>query len=437
MKNQENKDIEDNLVIANENLRLNVEETNGKKTKKAPKKEHEGLETEVSSLRYILEDAQNKMKSMEEELEKFKADFEDRKLRFAMSVIAQRAFMELAIQYGKQLGKNSFEVKKEGYKKEVDVLENKHNAINQTNATPLMSSMYEKLIESINCRHYVFQNECIPLVLEGKIHVLGDEQYTYWFEALSDWLTLAKEGNKEAQHNVVECFSNGYGTDVDLKQAEYWKQRLNGKSHEDIIGEDLQVQELEIKEVEQEVDIFIEKKDLLDPQNKDDIPKNNELLEKISIEKAEIFEKLRMINIGYPQPAHYLSRLMSLEKEDSADFTEKVNFYGSALCLHHSDFIFEISNIKNHGSFLRSDKRGDLTMTIVNHSDWEPDFFIKIEDESGRKTRTRYKVVKGETSGIKLLVSHKVGTKIKCIEFETVEEKPKNYIVIPKKLIIE
>ena len=152
MKNQENKVVEDNLVIANENLRLNIEDVSVKKSKKVPKKEHEGLETEVSSLRYVLEDAQNKMRSMEEELEKFKADFEDRKLKFAMSIIDQRAFMELAIQYGRQLGKNSFEVKKEGYKKEIDVLENKHEAIHQTNATPLMSSMYEKLIESINCR---------------------------------------------------------------------------------------------------------------------------------------------------------------------------------------------------------------------------------------------------------------------------------------------
>jgi hypothetical protein len=437
MKNQENKVVEDNLVIANENLRLNIEDVSVKKSKKVPKKEHEGLETEVSSLRYVLEDAQNKMRSMEEELEKFKADFEDRKLKFAMSIIDQRAFMELAIQYGRQLGKNSFEVKKEGYKKEIDVLENKHEAIHQTNATPLMSSMYEKLIESINCRHYVFQNECIPLVLEGKIHVLGDEQYTYWFEALSDWLNLAKDGNKEAQQNIIECFANGYGTDVDLNQAEYWKQRLEGKSHEDIMGKDIKKQVLESNESNQEIKNIIEEKELLEQKTNEDINQDKEFLEKINAEKLEIFEKLRMINVGYPQSSHYLSRLMSLEKEDKAEFSEKVNFYGSALCLHHADFIFEVSNIKNHGSFLRSDKRGDLTMTIVNNSDWEPDFFIKIEDESGRKTRTRYKVVKGETSGIKLLTAHKIGTKIKCIEFETVEEKPKNYIVIPKKLIIE
>lgn len=48
-------------------------------------------------------------------------------------MVSQKAFKELAIEYGTQLGKTPEEVIQTGLDKEIDVLENKHNPEHNTN----------------------------------------------------------------------------------------------------------------------------------------------------------------------------------------------------------------------------------------------------------------------------------------------------------------
>lgn len=456
-KNNEKFSSSEGINIVNEEI-SNKEKVE-KSVRKSVKKEINVMDNSAQSLEKELKEAHLTIKKMQEEIANLNLELQDKRLKMASGFMTQRAFIELAIQYGLVLGKTPFEVKKEGYAKEMDVLLNKHNPLHQTNSIPLFEKLFNELSESIKTRHYNFQNECIPLVLAGKIHVIGDEHYTYWFEALEHWLVLAREGNKEAQQNVWECFKKGYGTDPHPKQADYWEKVFRGFRG---------VKEPALFDTTKNIDHHANEGKLINSQNfqgKDEIsdgvfagnvvfPTNIEpnglvnaeengidlvdkKVEKLKKEKSEIFEKLKTIQITKIKPFHLIEKLTELSRIDGdISDIDRLREYGSPLCLHTAEFIFEVSPLRNVGSFLMPDKRGDLTMTIVNSSDWEPEFFIKVEDENGEKTKMRYRLVKGETKNIKLLTNAKVGTKVKSIEFETMESPAKNYLIIPKNAVI-
>jgi hypothetical protein len=80
----------------------------------------------------------------------FKKQYEEQQLTIADWMVSQKAFKELAIQFGSQLGKSKDQVVKEGMDKEIDVLEDKHNPENRTNAGDSHITPYkEKLIAKI------------------------------------------------------------------------------------------------------------------------------------------------------------------------------------------------------------------------------------------------------------------------------------------------
>ncbi len=451
------------INVANEEINVANEEINNKenvekKIRKSVKKEIQVMDNSVQSLEKELKEANLIIKKMQEEVANLNLELQDKRLKMASSFLTQRAFIELAIQYGLILGKTPFEVKKEGYAKEMDVLLSKHNPLHQTNSIPLFEKLFNELSESIKTRHYNFQNECIPLVLAGKIHVIGDEHYTYWFEALEHWLTLARDGNKEAQQNVWECFKKGYGTDPHPKQADYWEKVFRGfrgvkepplfnvtqnGEHNVNEGKLINSQPFQGKE---EISSGVSFGTLISSSNEQNglinaeensVDFSDKKIEKLKKEKAEIFEKLKTIQLTKIKPFHLIEKVTELSKIDlEISDLDRLREYGSPLCLHTAEFIFEVSPLRNIGSFLIPDKRGDLTMTIINTSDWEPEFFIKVEDENGEKTKMRYRLVKGETKNIKLLTNAKVGTRVKSIEFETMESTPKNYLILPKNAVI-
>lgn len=62
----------------------------------------------------------------------FKKTYEEQQRLMAEWMVSQKAFKELAIQFGQKLGKTPQEVIQEGLDKEIDVLENKHNPEHKT-----------------------------------------------------------------------------------------------------------------------------------------------------------------------------------------------------------------------------------------------------------------------------------------------------------------
>lgn len=63
----------------------------------------------------------------------FKKTYEAQQLLMAEWMVSQKAFKELAIQYGMKAGKTAKEIIQEGFDKEIDVLEAKNNPEHNTN----------------------------------------------------------------------------------------------------------------------------------------------------------------------------------------------------------------------------------------------------------------------------------------------------------------
>lgn len=66
------------------------------------------------------------------------------------------------------------------------------------------------------------QKEIDQAIKEKKLYFIGECLPANWYEAFRTWLPLAEDGDPKAQYNVGRCFSNGNGTDQDLKLAFEW-----------------------------------------------------------------------------------------------------------------------------------------------------------------------------------------------------------------------
>jgi hypothetical protein len=88
---------------------------------------------------------------LEENL-KLKSEQESQMVLLADWMVSQKAFKELAIQYGLNQGLSIEEVLTQGKKKELDVLDSKHDAAHNTNANnssvikPRISHLKEKIV---------------------------------------------------------------------------------------------------------------------------------------------------------------------------------------------------------------------------------------------------------------------------------------------------
>jgi hypothetical protein len=117
---------------------------------------------EIQSLRKNLNEARNAsqyyrallckpLAEIAAEHSQFKEAYDAQQLIIADWMVSQKAFKELAIQFGAQLGKSKDKVIEEGLSKKIDVLEDKHNPDNNTNVgdSDRIGPYKEKLISKI------------------------------------------------------------------------------------------------------------------------------------------------------------------------------------------------------------------------------------------------------------------------------------------------
>jgi len=81
----------------------------------------------------------------------FRKTYEEQQTTMAEWIVSQKAFKELAIQFGFENGKKAEDVIKEGFAKEIDVLEEKHNPKHNTNIgdSDIVRVRKDKLIQKI------------------------------------------------------------------------------------------------------------------------------------------------------------------------------------------------------------------------------------------------------------------------------------------------
>lgn len=81
----------------------------------------------------------------------FKKTYEEQQRLMAEWMVSQKAFKELAIQFGQKLGKTPQEVIKEGLDKKIDVLENRHDKEHNSNAD---DGFFDPYRESLKEKYY-------------------------------------------------------------------------------------------------------------------------------------------------------------------------------------------------------------------------------------------------------------------------------------------
>jgi len=356
----------------------------------------------ISSLKIELENLKNQLQSTNNEKDKLLGDIEEKNFALAKSMMSQKAFLELSIAYGKEIDKSTFQVKKEGFNKELEVLNNQHDPLNQTNSTEFLNEYKEKLI---NSNEQLFESDFSSFFLANKIYPINDIHHSSWIDAIEYWISLAKDGNKEAEHNLRICFDYEYRTFVENQQIKYSK-----------------TQQLSSPNVQQ--DINSEAPPIFDER----IPKY----------KSELYQKLFKVHVARALPIKHLEELKQLATyESNLNPNNTDEFYGAALCLHYSEFNFEVRNVKNYGSFIIPDKRGDLYLTIINNSEYSPEFTINTLDEHGNINKKEKHIINlGKTIDIQLLASQKVGTIIDSIEFETLGKELNKFLIIPTQSIV-
>lgn len=82
----------------------------------------------------------------------FRKTYEAQQLLMAEWMVSQKAFKELAIQYGTKAGKTADEIMQEGLEKEIDVLESKHNPEHNTNSNN--SSIIRPRVDALKRNYY-------------------------------------------------------------------------------------------------------------------------------------------------------------------------------------------------------------------------------------------------------------------------------------------
>jgi len=120
-------------ILANEGLdiaRQQIQETQLQNIRLQDQVEE--LEEEVSEYRKLL---CKPMLEIANQNRNFKATYEAQMQIMADWMVSQKAFKELAIQFGFEKGLKSDEVIQMGKDKKIDVLENKHNPNHNSNAT--------------------------------------------------------------------------------------------------------------------------------------------------------------------------------------------------------------------------------------------------------------------------------------------------------------
>ncbi len=377
-------------------------------------------------------------KTSEEDFKKIINSLQAENSRLKMSLkileIQKKSFAEVAFQYGKELGKNIGEVKFLEMIKELSVVKGLHNPIHETNID-YSKEIEEAITEYLSNKKYEFQNEFLPLFLSGKITLIGNKDYLYWFEAIDDWLNYAKNGNKEAQKNLIICFENGYGVEKNSQMVDYWTKKFNNQSVEEPIFEEF----FEFKKPDRLVEDKSQSETFnIDPNNivKDFV--ETEEYQELKANIQNIYEEASIIQSIYIKKPKSIEQLLSLEKKYSyLPYDIQNELFGSILIMHTSQFEMIVDNIKEIGSFIKKEKRADVQLKISNNSNWGSSFAISIKDNCGNVAHTKCKINPQSSSQVNIFNKHLIGSKIENITFKTLDNNSRTFSYSPKNWIIK
>lgn len=383
-------------------------------------------------------DKKNESISTEEELQKIinSLQAENNRLKKAFKIleVQKKSFAEVAFQYAKELGKTVGEVKFLEMIKEISVVKGLHNPIHESNMEHV-DGLEDEVTEYLSNKKYEFQNEFLPLFLSGKITLIGNKDYLYWFEAIDDWLDYANKGNKDAQKNLVICFENGYGVEKSSQMSEYWKRKLDNDNVDEPIFEEF----FEFKkpgrliEGKEEKQIFnIDQKNIVK-----DFTQTKEY-EELKKDIDKIYNDVSSIQSIYIKKPKSIEKLLELEKKyDYLPYDTKNDLFGSVLIIHTSQFEMLVDNIKELGSFMKKEKRADVQIKISNNSNWSCSFAISVEDNLGNVSNSKCKINPQSSSQINIFNQNLVGSKIKKIIFKTLDNNSRTFTYQPKNWIVK
>jgi len=189
---------------------------------------------QLRASRITLENENASLKRRIEELEKpsgaairAKHQNEDQQgaLRFSLVswAVSQRAFKELAIRYGKQIGKTTTDVVDEGSALRLDALDNRFDEEHNTNTSNL--SAYSHELNRLRAQIHSdagFEAEFDAKVAAGVLYRIGSD-HGGWRHAIAAWKRLADEGNHEAMYNLGWCYENGKVSMRGARDHAQWK----------------------------------------------------------------------------------------------------------------------------------------------------------------------------------------------------------------------
>lgn len=370
-----------------------------------------------------IDDAKKKISQLESKVR-------DLEKNLLIENVQKKSFAEVAFQYGKQLNKTIGETKFLEMAKEISVVKAHHNPFHETNI--VYSKDTEELItDYLSNKKYEFQNEFLPLFLSGKITMIGNKDYLYWFEAIDDWIKLSKSGNKDALKNLLVCFENGFGVEKNEEYKSYLISQIEG-----LVAEEPEYEEyFEFSTPERLAEKKIEKTEAFNV-NKANVEINfleTEEFKYLKEEVARLYQqssKIQTIHIkNYPS----VDKLMEISRTYSfLPYDIKNELFGATIALHNSQFDFHVDNIKEKGGFLKKEKTADCSMKITNNSEWSCYLAISIKDNLGNTFNSKCKLNANSTSKINLFNKHPCGTKIDSIVFKTLEQDSKSFTFNPK-----
>lgn len=191
------------------------------------------LEAENASLRQEKKALQKKLDELDGSSSAARRKLDASQASLAEWMVSQKAFKQLAIEFGLARGMTHQEVIRMGVGKKMAVLDGQFAPEYNTNApddaflAARIVSLKDVLLEQTKQREaealadQTFAEDVERLVDAGTLLRIGAEP-TGWGAAFQYWLGLARQGMGEAQHNVGWCYWSGKGTAADRRRSLEW-----------------------------------------------------------------------------------------------------------------------------------------------------------------------------------------------------------------------
>lgn len=307
----------------------------------------------------------------------FKLNYDKEQEILAEWMVSQKAFKELAIQYGQQLNKNPTQIKNEGFELEKQVLSSVHDPLHQTNVTNFIKPFVDNLLEKNEHKSINFQKKFATMVKNGQIYQLGETIPSRWTDVFDSWVELVKTGNKEALFNLGHCFHFGDGTDPVLEHAAYFYHEAlkldepHSAFNLFLLYKTPEFSHFDEAKSEEYLELAIKMNEPRAIKHSQEQAKKTtleipELTRPINFDENELFNSLQNIIVGGSKPTETLHKL----KQTNFKWAKNVE------ALHNCIITFSTNNVVNQGTFFKPKKVADVTMNIINNSNQFLQFYI-------------------------------------------------------------